>query len=352
MPRFSSLRDFARFLELSPATVSLALRGVGRIGPATRQRVLDEARQHRFTVDSELSRVATHRFREIPDIHGNILFVSTRRPKTPVMHPIRGRIIDGARQRALQRGFRLDVVSINDSDHCRVLGSLLRDQGINGVILSQLFDRHLIEDIDWSRCSVVAVNVGYVEPPFHQVRLNWRLVLSDLWVRLTAMGYRRIGLVLPDEPEAVDLREKMAAVLYHQELKTAPRDRVPVAVVPIEQPDRFVAWFRRERPDVVVGFTDAVYYWMEAAGIRVPEEASFVSLSWGPGQPKSVSIAGVETVHETSGMRAFDLLESLIGIGERGVPEVTHILVLPGELRAGSSLPPSLDPQQTDWRKA
>lgn len=127
----STIRDVARAAGVSVATVSRALNGADNVLPETRQRIVDAARELRFTPSSAARSLITRRTDTIgallPDLHGEFF----------------SELIRGIDQAARARGLHL-LVSSSHGDADEAAGALRAMNGrVDGLLM---MSPHIDED--------------------------------------------------------------------------------------------------------------------------------------------------------------------------------------------------------------
>lgn len=101
---------------------------------------------------------------------------------------------------------------------------------------------------------------------------------------------------------------------------------------------KLVAWLRRCRPDVVIGFPWSWYWHLGGAGWRMPGDFGFAAmLAPGPGQ-FGVSIAGCDERQAEMLRQGVQMLHQLVVTGRRGFPEQPRQTVIEPIWRDGGSL--------------
>lgn len=326
--RRPTLDDVAQAIGFSKSAVSLALRNSPKLPPSTRDAIQRVARQLGYRADPMLAALASHRWRRHPRTSGATLAALAD-----------GRLEGerGMAERAASYGYRFEVIQIGDYPSPQRLADVLYSRGIVGVIVGQIFTPGFCAVFDWSRFVIVASCEGYERPPVHLIMPNHFRSLMDGWDRAQAAGHRRIGLALFEDPAAIDYHERIAAYLERQR-HAAPEDRIPHFGLPSRRhaPPRspqmpaaretswrdYAAamgrWLRKERPDVVLGFSNVFLRLMETAGWKVPEQIAFISL-WN--QELEDAVPGMCLTQDEVGRRTVDWLDSLLRAGERGLPE-------------------------------
>jgi LacI family transcriptional regulator len=132
-----TVRSIARTLGLSHTTVSDALRGKGRVDPATAARVQKAAREAGYrrnplaaAVMSELRRSRGGTFR------GVLAAVDLAEPDRAPHGIFHRELVSGGRERASELGFKLEEFLVGSGGMTVPrLDSILQSRGINGVLL-------------------------------------------------------------------------------------------------------------------------------------------------------------------------------------------------------------------------
>ena len=144
---------------------------------------------------------------------------------------------------------------------------------------------------------------------------------------------------LPTHVEDDDNR-RAAALLLHNDC--APTERVPPLFYSMTesheaQTQQVVAWYRRWKPDVVIGFNGmARNMLVDDAKARVPDQVGFVALTtlrW------EGIIAGIKDPAEEAGAVAMGLLLMMMRTNQWGLPETRIRHYLEPQWLDGPTLP-------------
>ena len=314
-----TVRSLARELGLSHTTVSDALRGKGRVDPATVDRVQEAAKAAGYrrnplaaAVMSELRRSRGGTFR------GVLAAVDLSEPDRAPHGVFHRELVQGGRARASQLGFKLEEFVVGlDNLTVQRLDTILQSRAIHGVLLLPTWYSPDWTKLDWSRYAAVYTDYVIDRPPLHCVCCNHYRSMMSLLTRLRDLGYRRPGLFLERGRDERTQRRFSAAFRSFQENDPAI-ERVPPLINEERRQAEFVTWFRRHKPDVVLShFTDALE-WMEASGARVPATHGFVSLNV---VYRTRPCAGLDQQPRELGARAVELLIAQLQRNELGIPE-------------------------------
>ncbi|PTX95677.1 LacI family DNA-binding transcriptional regulator [Opitutus sp. ER46] len=332
-----TVRSLARALGLSHTTVSDALRGKGRVDPETAERVrqaADEAGYRRnplaAAVMSELRRSRGGTFR------GVLAALDLYEPGRAPHGPFHRELLQGGRNRALELGFKLEEFIVGvDGMTVQRLDGILQSRGINGVLLLPSWYPPDWTQLDWSRYAAIYTDYVIDRPPVHCVCCNhYRSVLALLAI-LVKRGYRRPGLYVERDRDDRMQRRFSAAFRSYQEAPGTPIEFVPPLITDQRRQDEFTAWFKRYKPDVVLGhFTDAID-WMEAAGARLPETHGFAALNV---LYRTRPTAGLDQQAQELGARAVELLIAQLQRNETGIPQWPTTTTIPARWVEGPTI--------------
>jgi len=154
-------------------------------------------------------------------------------------------------------------------------------------------------------------------------------------------GHRRIGVALLEEFQAVDLCDKLSAALFCQTQLEPASQMIPIRQFPIGDQSEFRRWLDRHRPEVVIGFNNAVYWWLRKANFRVPEDLSYISLMLEHVPKPDESLAGMDPDLAAIGRIAVEQLDILLRTNQIGIPNRSLLVQVPGLWRDGDSLRPA-----------
>ena len=214
-----TVRSLARTLGLSHTTVSDALRGKGRVDPATAARVQKAARDAGYqrnplaaAVMSELRRSRGATFR------GVLAAVDLAEPDRAPHGVFHRELVFGARERAVDLGFKLEEFLVGSGGMTATrLDSILQSRGIHGVLLLPSWYAPDWSELDWSRYAAVYTDYVIERPPLHCVCCNHYRSMAALLLRLKERGYTRPGLFLERGRDERTQRRFSAAFRSFQE---------------------------------------------------------------------------------------------------------------------------------------
>lgn len=318
MPNATTIRSLARNLSLSRSTVSNALRNVGRVSPATVQRVQKAAREAAYrhnplaaSLMSELRRSRGGTFR------GVLAAIDLDEPDRSPHGDFHVALVRGATARARELGFKLEQFIVDRTGLTLPrLDSILQSRGIHGLLLPS-WAAPDFSALDWSRYCGVYTDYNLVQPELHSFCSDhYRSTVLTL-ERLHAKGYRRPGLVIDHgRNERLHRRHSSAVRSYSGDHAEAGSVVPPLIIPELSQPV-FARWFRRHRPDVVLCHASEVMDWMEACGAKIPATHGFVSLNLAN---ETRPCAGLNLQPHEIGARGIEFVIAQLHRNERGTP--------------------------------
>ena len=320
----------ARLAGVDKATVSRALAGAPCVLPETAARVKAAARQLGYQSDPMLAAVAASRWRGEGQRRGLTFGFITQfqRPHAGEQDLWRA----GAETRATQFGCRLDGFTLEDYANSAALQRTLLARGLTGLIIAPFFEAQPALTLDWSKFCAVSIDITPHQPPLHAVAQDAFDGAILAWQRVRAYGYHRLGMAialhgLPTHVEDDDNR-RAAALLLHNDC--APSERVPPLFHRITEPyeaqaQQVVAWYRRWKPDAVIGFNMVTsHILVHDAKVRIPRDVGIALLTTLPAE----GAAGIKEAAEEAGSAVVDLLQQTLRTNQWGLPatRIRHYL--------------------------
>ena len=332
-----TLRTLAKLLGLSRTTISEALRGSPRVKAATVARVRAAAAAAGYrhnplagAVMSELRRSRSSLFRGVLAV---VDLDETDRPVNAVR--FHRELIRGATERAAELGFKVSLFVVGGRGvPLTRLDSILQSRGIQGVILLPAWGDPNFSKLDWSHYAGVYTDYVVEQPALHSVCSDHYRSMITVLQRLYALGYERPGLFLQrHNDERLQYRWSAAFLAYHYH-----HDQLtPAPLLISEEVNRreFSAWFRRHRPDVVIGHLTEAMAWMRANGARIPQTHGFFCLNLHRPHPPC---AALDLQPRLIGAHGAELVIAQHYQNKRGAPEQLSFTFLPSRWVDGPTL--------------
>ena len=349
---YATMNDVAALAGVHPTTVSMALRSHPSIPAATRERILESARQVGYVRDPMLDAFNHHRLKKLavkqtPSIAFVIDAGSSANFFGSGYHPL---VYDGVRAVAEAQLLLLEVFPLGTKEMTAArLNTILTSRGIGGVLVSTFTPDTKSIELDWDQFSAVKIESHHLLPQLDVVT-NDQCQAARLCMRnLRQRGYRRIGLATATDDESRLVSTFSSGVLVEQASMPA-RERVPPLL--FERGDiaaiaaRVAAWIGEHKVDALmtnwhelieIGAWDGESTRLTSTVIRVPQDVAFASLDVPSGTPH---IGGIVQNHRLVGMRAMEQLSLLVRTFRRGAPENPSATCVPGYWRDGPTVPP------------
>lgn len=330
-----TLKHVAARAGVHPTTVSMALRNHPEIPAHTRQRLKELAAEMGYRPDPMLAALNAYRIAGYrKSFQGVVAWIDA------VPARVEPRRLGGFEDywkaiasRCEALGFTLEEFRLRTPGMSGLrLSRILRERGIEGVLIAPLHAGRGHLRLQWDWFSAVSVSHSLTAPGLHTVVPAQYSGMTDLLRRLKRLGYQRPGLVLgTNEHERTD-HQRLAA--YLSGIRNFPAAPPAPFLHRGDQAGRFREWLARERPDVVIGQSGTAYRWMTEAGLSVPEEIGFAGVA----VARTSSLSGQVEDLDLLGRSAVDWLEAMVRRGERGIPPKPLRLLIPNDWQEGTTL--------------
>ncbi len=345
--RIVRMRDIAEKLGVTTATVSMALRNDPRVAAATRQRVQQTAEELGYRKNPLVAALMENIRQGRADAAGTSLMAYlglTAGSRGCLMMESYRRTFEGARKRALELGFTLDIASGDTEDLAATrLNTILRARSVRGILLMdpRRSKESTLPPLNWENFAVANVYRHNLDSPFRQVRHDFFQGMTLAVKELRARGYKLIGLPLGrDLDSGVKYGWSSAFLVYQQ--RVPPEDRVPF--IPIDDRvnwrDDFHRWLDREKPDAIVTHEAVTLEWLADARIKLPDELGFVLLD----RQQKLNTAAIDQQNEHIGATAINVIVAQLHRNETGFPASPETIILPGVWREGPTVRPPKTP--------
>lgn len=260
-----TIRELAKRLQVSDATVSLALRNHRSISPATRERVQAMAKKLNYRgnvlVSALLAQVRRGRVSGNNEVVAILICDNEVRMAPSVEEGVRA-----ASARAEELGLKLQIFPIGSSgEHASSVDRVLHARGIRGVVMAPVPVSLPKLHINWDRYAWITIGYSFQQQNMHRVAHAHFTGVMTCYRELRARGYENIGFVLRQED---DLR---AQHFWQAAARCAPHILGGKVVPPlmfknIEESGRFTRWYARHRLDAVIGnYPDPAAEWIDQA---------------------------------------------------------------------------------------
>jgi hypothetical protein len=311
-------------------TVSRALRGEKHVGVKLREKIVRTAEKLGYRPDPDIAKLMTHmRSTRRSAAPRTLAFIWAEREAEEIAPSSWSQqLVLGAHRQAKKLGFQLEEFHLAARGMtARRLSSILEARGIPGFILSPLISRsrgHV--SMAWDKFSSVVIGLGFARPQLHRVHHHHFLGMMTALRMLKKQGHKRIGFYCGSTINERMFRAWSASFLAHH-----PLAKPGGLLALLKTPSRadFLAWVKKEKPDVVIDGGHVVMEWLKA--LPESKRPMLVTLAWRSDFPE---VIGIDQQADVLGAAAVDLLVSQYQQNERGIPSAPKIVMTEGVWRA------------------
>lgn len=188
----STIRSIAEYVQLSPTTVLLALRGGGSIPDETRQRVLLAARELNYTyVSRKKNPLDTERLKHL------VYVVKDYGDQPVVANPFYGQILSGVEQACQEQNIKLGFVVIpaDYPDEEELPTGLVSN--VDGIIMSSPYPIKLVQRVvKASGCPIVLIDNMFPVSPYDTVMADDFGGAYQITQHLIQLGHTHIKMIM------------------------------------------------------------------------------------------------------------------------------------------------------------
>jgi LacI family transcriptional regulator len=249
---------------------------------------------------------------------GSLIAINTSPDLRPTLSLYHRHVFDGAQRRARELGYSLELCWVGPRALTLPrLDAILQARNVPGVVVMPFAEALDFSALDWSRLAAVVMDYCLTSPVLHTVLPDHQLSLLDALERLAQRDYTRPGLVI-ERPRDARVRYKWSAGFGSFCHGQRIRNPVPVLIEDSITRERFVRWFLRYRPDVIVGHLQAqITRWLSDVGVGIPQDVGFVQLNW---TERSGPCAGLDLHPALMGAAAVESVVAQLQRNEQGIP--------------------------------
>lgn len=338
-PRRLSLRDIAKHVGVSHATVSLALKNSSRISEKVRDHVRKVAEELGYRPDPMLSALSHYRRdKSAHPITASLAWINAwEDPARLRSYREFDLYWEGASQAARKYGYNLEEFRIDANCGAKRLHQILAARGIQGIMLPPQFPRPDWKDFPWEFYSVVRFGRSLKAPECHVVTADQAVNTMLAFEKMRERGYERIGFV-DSRDTTVNRGHMFQAGFLLAQTEMDEAQRVPILdinTVPNSGRHKQVAqWVRKHRVDAILTGLAELPEILKKAGIRVPDDVGLAGTSI-----LDIPIsAGIDQHSAEIGRVGLLMLNSLINDGAKGIPPIFRQILVEGSWVDGPSL--------------
>ncbi|MCH6259089.1 LacI family transcriptional regulator [Puniceicoccaceae bacterium K14] len=346
-----SLRDIARRLNVSHATVSMALRNNPRISEKRREEVRKVADEIGYRPDPMLSSLVAYRQRKQEKPLVSVLAWVNRWPDPKKLRQYKEfeSYWQGACKAAEALGYKLEEFVVNDDLRGHRLNDILLSRGIQGILIPphSSSDSWIDLGLDWKKFSVVRFGFSISDLRAHMIGGD-QMRSSELAVKkMSEAGYRSIGY-LTNYPfdfktggnfrmgylRGIELDDRLARV--EPLLLREPMIRGQSKLEREKALSEILNWIEDSRLDAVFTSEIGLASALSEAGVKVPEDIALAATS--VRECDGIS-AGIDQNPFVIGEVAVQVLVSRLNRNDTGEPQFCRRVLVEGDWTSGETLP-------------
>jgi DNA-binding LacI/PurR family transcriptional regulator len=329
--------EIAKELGVSVMTVSLALRNSPRLAEETRRRVREVAERLGYQPDPALSALVSHRRQaQIKRDWATLALVTNWRTADGWRGTYIQRMFEGAAERALRIGYRLEPFWLGEYRSQAQAARVLSARGVRGLLFAPPPTGVARLRFPWHGFACVALGGALIRPRLHRVAHDYAASAELAVHELARRGYRRIGLLMNERTERIT--EHRTSAMFASSCARDRRILDSWTLLTKDQDDaRVVAEVGRRRPDCVLTLHPHYHALLAKAGVSIPGELGFASLHIPAHMP---TLAGIDYGAREIGAAGVDRVHGLLERNELGLPARPSNHLLPGNWVDGESLRP------------
>ncbi|MEX0326296.1 MAG: LacI family DNA-binding transcriptional regulator [Puniceicoccaceae bacterium] len=343
--RATSLQDIADATGYSLMTVSRAIRGTGKVKEATAKKIFAKADELGYSYNPEISRMMSlmrsgHRDR----YHENIALLWFTDPTTIRKNPHLNRIYQGALERAVKLGYKVESFHFDAYElKARRVSEAIASRGIRGVILFPLLQRKELVlsklNMDWDQFTWVAFGNTHTNHEFHRVGHHHLFGMELAMQTLKKRGYKRPFLLISEGLDTTVHHAYGAGFLANHPLGL--REALDYLYVGHMGWDELKATLIQRRVDSLIMSQDPhLVRYLRKGGLLIPGDLAILSLHCLPSQ----EVSGIDQCNDILGQYAVDMIVAQLHRQESGLPDNPKLMLHKGAWHEGATLSPAAHP--------
>ncbi len=263
-------------------------------------------------------------------------------PRIPVINATYHLFFEGAKKRAEELGYGLDVVWRKES---AMTGSrmtkILQARGIRGLLVAPRPAPLSHITLDWNKFAAACIGHSLPAPKLHLAGAHHTRIIETALRMIRKHHYKRVGFAVLPSCDHYAQYTFSSRFLFYQSLIPAS-DRIPPLYHPTKGDDREIdlpkleRWFSKNKPDVILGVGPQIWDWLTMLKISVPSDVAFVDICL---PNTDGSCAGIFEMPDIIAASAVDLLVEQIHQNQRGIPDHPKSVAIEGKWIDGRTLP-------------
>ncbi|MFW5830372.1 MAG: LacI family DNA-binding transcriptional regulator [Planctomycetota bacterium] len=262
-----TLSDIAALTGVGASTVSRVIRQAPGVRASTRERVLAAIRDSGYIPDPALTAlVARRQQRHGTSTHRGMTIAILTRQRGGAGARKDPAILAPLRAAWEPRGYHFLSLDTCTEDDPVAMAQRLAHRGVGGLILFRItHDPGWFVPLPWHRFAAVSLDAAFDRVPIPIVAPAHFDMVLQAWRRMHALGYRRIGAVIPDDRDGRQENTRRRAAIEYCHSTSPPAERVPTfhydplrrrSLHPVS------TWLRQHRPEALLCLTSAELRWI------------------------------------------------------------------------------------------
>jgi DNA-binding LacI/PurR family transcriptional regulator len=333
-----TMRDIARELDISHATVSMALRDHARITETTRDRVKKKAREMGYHKDPILSALSHYRNASKDTARQTALaWINPYRDSRSLYQQKEFSLYwEGARDAAKGLGFCLEEFPLEDYS-LKQMDTIFKSRNIRGILVAPVTNQAISIQWDkfpWEDYSAIRFGRSEMGPPIHYVTSAQAGNTMLAFRKMREKGYSRIGYVGRTSGRCMFVSGYLGSQLeLPEELRLPPLLGDDHGTAPSYK--ALDDWMKKNRPDAILVGNTMQHSMLSELGYDIPGDVSIATMSI----HDSVVDAGIDQNPREIGSAAIRMLSCLLNEQLFGIPAVQSSILVDGKWVDGSMLP-------------
>jgi len=333
-----SLREIARRLGLSHATVALALRDHQHIPVFIRAEVKRMAETLGYQPDPNRRILSDHERKKLPPSQRPSLgwLNAWSEPERLAKHPEYSGYWRGAWKAACKRGYYLEEFRLRPDTTSADLEKQLQLRGFHGILVPPDGDPAILNLFPWRNHRIVSLShntLPFTASLVGPDRLGNSMLALDM---MRKHGYKRIGFLTDRRPETVNDKLSIVALLCSQSAPPAEESLPIFLMADNPLPRQLVEWTKEQHLDAILTDLPEAGILLKRARLQIPQDLGLAFCCRG----LIGGWAGIDCHSEEVGRLGVEILANSIHGDLEGISSIR--VIVEGHWREGRTLPPAL----------
>ncbi|WP_309396790.1 LacI family DNA-binding transcriptional regulator [Cerasicoccus maritimus] len=335
-----TIRDIADAAGVHFTTVSLALRNSPKLKQVTRERIRGIAANLGYAPDPMVSALVSYRSRSMPKHYqATLAWVHDWSCREELYKIAEFReYYEGALECAAECGYKVEEFWLGRKDLTPArLARIFKTRNIQGVLIPPLEIQGDALKLPYEQLSCVSFGYSMRPALIDTVTNHQHHTMSLIFQQLLALGYRRIGLAIPNgwDGKVECAWEDSLVLFYHRrpELAQIPMFREDFEDIALP---RLRQWLDDYQVDVILSHQYLLEY-LKKLKLSVPRDIGFASAFL---ERDEQYLSGVYQNNHLLGRKAVELVIEKIHRRETGLPHSPTRTLIEGVWRPGKTLRP------------